>query len=170
MAEHEDIQRELAKLNTVIEDLRAERKDNYVSLREHFNELWVEREKRLNERWASQDNAVTAAFAAAKEALVTATSTLDRRLELLNELRGNVLERAAFEEFVKNQDEKSQRTLEELGNLRSRLDLGPQELEERSVNARDRRFSMTYRMMQITVAFLTLLVVAATATHGFTKF
>ena len=48
--------------------------------------LWNEREKRLNERWESQERA-----------LVMRTTELEQRLELLNELRGNVVNRDEYE-------------------------------------------------------------------------
>ena len=105
--------------------MTPEDRELWVSLRDHFNalsaerekrhnDLWTEREKRLSERWQAQDAAVHAAFAAAKEALVTATAELGKKLELLNELRGNVLQREEY-------DAKHETILTELAHVRSEI-------------------------------------------------
>lgn len=58
----------------------------WISLRDHFDSLWTEREKRLDERWRSQELALT-----------KATNELEERLQLLNELRSNVLSREEYD-------------------------------------------------------------------------
>ena len=52
----------------------------YVTLRDHLDALWQERDRRLEERWRAQEDALRKALA-----------SMDRRLDLLNELRENVL-------------------------------------------------------------------------------
>lgn len=79
-------------------------KENKVGLREHFEALWLERDRRLTERWTAQEQALT-----------KATDQLERRLDLLNELRGEVLTRQEY-------DAKHDALLTELARIRSMVD------------------------------------------------
>lgn len=59
---------------------------NSVSLREHYDALWLERQARLDERWKAQ-----------QEAVDRAQEELSKRLDLLNELRENILTRDEYD-------------------------------------------------------------------------
>ncbi len=87
--------------------------------------LSTEREKRLDERAVSAKDSIEAALAAAEKALGLATSELKDRLALLNELRGNVLDRTAFDAYVKQQDERYEQILAAIGELRTDVAVGP---------------------------------------------
>lgn len=80
------------------------RKDDSVDLRDYFEALWVERDRRLTERWTAQ-----------QEALTKATSQLEARLDLLNELRSNVLTRQEY-------DAKHDALLTEMSRIRSTVE------------------------------------------------
>jgi hypothetical protein len=57
-----------------------------VTLMKYFTDLLNERDRRMTERWNAQ-----------QDALIKATDQLEERLDLLNELRGNVLTRTEYD-------------------------------------------------------------------------
>jgi hypothetical protein len=59
-----------------------------------FKELMDERDRRYEQRSNSQDIAVGSALATSKEAVDKAETATERRLEVLNELRGVVVDQA----------------------------------------------------------------------------
>ena len=72
------------------DDEKRELKHGYVTLKEHFDMLLIEREKRILDK-----------FAAEQERLAVAKDELERRLEALNELRATV--EKDRDQFVKNE-------------------------------------------------------------------
>jgi hypothetical protein len=59
-----------------------------------FKELMDERDKRYEQRSSAQDTAVESALATSKEAVNKAETATERRLEVLNELRGVVVDQS----------------------------------------------------------------------------
>jgi hypothetical protein len=75
-----------------------------IDVRSYLEALWVERDKRLDERWRAQQTA-----------LEKATTALERRLDLLNELREGVLSRDEY-------DGKHEALLGQMARLREDVD------------------------------------------------
>lgn len=57
---------------------------------QHIREIMDERDRRYQERFEASEKAVQAALASAKEAVLKAEMSVDKRIELLNELREGV--------------------------------------------------------------------------------
>jgi hypothetical protein len=75
----------------------AELKARLVALESAFSafkELMNERDKRYEQRSSAQDTAVESALATSKEAVNKAETATERRLEVLNELRGVVVDQS----------------------------------------------------------------------------
>ncbi len=68
---------------------------------------------------------VEVALEASEKALVLATEELKERLKLLNELRGNVVDKTAFDAYADQQDERYQQILRAIGELRTDVAVGP---------------------------------------------
>lgn len=62
--------------------------ESTVSLREHVNQRFLDFDRRLSDARESDDKRVQLALTAAKEAVDKADQANDRRLDLLNEFRG----------------------------------------------------------------------------------
>ena len=91
---------------------KRELSDGYVSLKEHFDKILGEKEKNRNLQFESMKSTITFHFDSAKEAIKVATKELERRLELLNELRTSVetdrlyfVRREVYDTKIKSYDE-----------------------------------------------------------------
>jgi len=69
-----------------MQPLDPHERELWVGLREYFDAVLEERQARLDERWVAQEQAIG-----------KATSSLEARLELLNELRSDVLTRNEYD-------------------------------------------------------------------------
>jgi hypothetical protein len=75
----------------------------------HLRELMDERDRRYQERYEASEKAVGAALASAKEAVLKAELSADKRFELLNELRAGVATAEQLEALEKVVTEQAKR-------------------------------------------------------------
>jgi hypothetical protein len=80
-----------------------------VSVLDHLLSLLAERDLRLQQRFEAQSEAISAALLAAKEAVIKAELSMDKRIELLNELRVGVATKEEIEALEKIVNELSKR-------------------------------------------------------------
>lgn len=130
-----DWQQRISETFAEIDRIRADYERRLADERDkRYDERAHAQETAVNAALASQEKAVTAAFDAAKEAVTTATTELNDRLKLLNELRGNVLDRSAFEQFKQTYDERHQALINQISELRESIAVGPPGLHELQAN------------------------------------
>jgi len=74
--------------------VNADDRHEFVTLRDHLERIIAEQDRRISQALAANRLAVDAALTAAKEAVDKAEKAQERRLDLLNEFRGQAADEA----------------------------------------------------------------------------